>query len=543
MSGLFSDAEKRLLLRNAPLFIATFSGLKLKDFHVDTLEIIDQHKRAIALYFAGGGKSTLVSKWYSIYKIAQNRNVRQILGFKGDKEKDRYARAIRQELAGNHRMIAEFGRFAPRGRDIVWSNDAIEVEGREITEPTPTVLFATSTTIDQVLGARCDIAGMDDIVTKSTVSTQQQRDKQWEIINEGIETGPQDIWDHDPRTGKMLVPSHIFWPEDIQYEKLWMVGTVFHPDDLFHRKIGKIAEMKNGVLKKDCADPKYVAIKYDIWRDYDKREPMWPERWTPEKIDLEEKSKGSVSFNRRYRNIAVDEGSMVFRRPWIYGGMDGALEFPGCLDRTRSFGDLPPEPYIVMGLDPSTGRKGKGTSWSSFIIEAVNKRENPQKRYIVDLFRKQMGFDDIVSYMTTGDEARGIEGFFSKYRYHEGRVEANAAQAYLVDNARVREAGLQGCRILPHETQARNRNDPIVGVSSMQRMFKDGLISIPYRTPADREQAQEFIDQLLLFPEGSTDDYCMALWFAELAFRGLGSKYKSWGPNRGDLILNPRYQR
>lgn len=542
MSGLLSDADKRLLLRNAPLFIAYYSGLRLKDFHVQSLEVIDENPRSIVLYFAGGGKSTLISKWYTIFKIAQNRNVRQILAFKSDDEKKRYARAIRSELSNNRKLITDYGRFQPQGKDVVWSNDAIEVYGREISEPTPTVLFATSTSIDQVLGARCDVAGLDDIVTKTTVSTQEQRDKQWEVINEGIETGPQYMWERDPRTKKLLVPEHISWPDDIEYEKLWMAGTVFHPDDLFHRKIGKIAEMKNGVLYRKVKDPKYVAIKFDIWRDYDKRIPMWPEWWTPEKIDLEERSAGTVSFNRRRRNIAIDEGSMVFRRAWIHGGMDGSLEFPGCLDRTRSFGELPNDPYIVMGLDPSTGRKGKGTSWSSFIVMAVDRKESPQKRYIVDLFRKQMGFDDIVSYMTTGDEAHGIEGFFTKYHYHEGRVEANAAQTYLIDNARVREAGLQGCRILPHETQAKNRNDPLVGVSSMQRMVKDGLLSIPYRNPSDREQAQEFIDQLLMFPEG-TDDYCLALWFAEIAIRGLGSKYKSWGANRGDLILNPRFQR
>ena len=63
-----------------------------------------------------------------------------------------------------------------------------------------------------------------------------------------------------------------------------MAGTVFHPDDLFHRKIGRVAEMRNGWLYKDVADPKYVAIKYDIWRDHERRIPMWPERWTPEKI-------------------------------------------------------------------------------------------------------------------------------------------------------------------------------------------------------------------------------------------------------------------
>jgi hypothetical protein len=540
---MLSKADRKLLLGDPVAFISYYSGLKLKDFHCRTLEIADKYPRSIFLYFAGGGKSTLLSWWYQVYKITQNRNVRLIVGLKNDGEKQTYARAIRNTLAGNHRLIADWGRFVPTGRDAVWSNDMIEVLGREIAEPQPTILFVSAQSIDQVLGRRCDIFTMDDIVTPTTVSTPEQRQKQDNLLSEGVETSPQYIWDRDPQTGRLLVPEGISWPQDVEYEKGIFCGTVFHPEDYYHRKIGKIADMKNGILYKKVKDPKYVAIKYDIWRDYEKRIPMWPERWTAAKIDMEEKSKGTVSFNRRYRNIATDEGSMVFRRAWLHGGMDGSIEYPGCIDRTRSFEELPKNPYIVLGLDPSTGRKGKGTSFSSYIIMAIDRRETPQKRYIVDVFRKQMGFDDIVSYLTDGDEAHGIEGFYSKYHYHEARVESNAAQTYLIDNERVRAAGLHGCRILPHETQNKNRNDPLTGVSSMQRMVKDGLLSIPYRTPADQSQAQDLIDQLLMFPEGSLDDYCLALWFAEIAVRGLGSKYKSFGPNRGEFIVNPRFVR
>ncbi len=483
--------------------------------------------------------SSLLSLWYPVFKIAQNRNVRIIIGFKNDEEKKTYARAIRHILSSNVRLREDFGRFQPRGKDAVWSNDSIEVEGREISEPQPTILFVSSNSIDQALGRRCDLFIMDDIVTPTTVSTQAQRDKQATLFNEGVETSPQYIWDRDPDSGRLLVPDGITWPHDIAYEKGIITGTVFHPDDLFHRKVGNVGQMESGKLYTKVHDPKYVAIRFDIWRDEAKREPMWPERWTAEKIDLERKSKGDISFNRRYRNIAVDEGSMVFRRPWIYGGEDGPVTYAGCLDRTRSFGDLPNDPYTVMGVDPSTGRKGRGTTFSAFVIAAVTRNEHPRKLYIVDLLHKQMGFDDIISYATTGDEARGIPGFFSLYKFNEGRIEANSAQRYLIDNDRMRAAAFHGCRVLPHETQVGNRNDPISGVSSMQRMFMDSQVSIPYRNPSDREKAAEFIDQLLAFPEGLYD-YAMALWFCVIAVRALGGRYKASGPLRGDVIRSSR---
>lgn len=539
---MLSDADKRLLSRNPVAFISYYSGFRLKDFHCRTLEVVDEYPRSIILYFAGGGKSSLLSLWYPVFKIAQNRNVRIILGFKNDEEKKTYARAIRTVLSTNRRLLDDFGRFQPRGKDIVWSNDSLEVAGREIAEPQPTILFVSSNSIDQVLGRRCDIFIMDDIVTPTTVSTQAQRDKQASLFNEGVETSPQYIWDKDPRTGRLLVPEGITWPHDIAYEKGVITGTVFHPDDLFHRKAGKIGQMEPGKLYTKVRDPKYVAIRFDIWRDEEKQEPMWPERWTKEKIELERRSKGDISFNRRYRNIAVDEGSMVFRRPWIYGGEDGPVPYNGCLDRARSIGDIPDDPYIVMGVDPSTGRRGRGTTFSAFVVAAIRRGEYPQKLYLVDFLHKQMGFDDIISHATMGDSARGIEGFYEKYKFNEGRLEANAAQKYLLDNARMREAGFHGCRILPHETQGQNRNDPLVGVSSMQRMFMDSLVSIPYRYPSDQEKAEELIDHLLAFPEG-VYDYAMALWFCVLAVRSLGGRYKATGPPRGDIIRSSRFYR
>ncbi|MEN6546190.1 MAG: hypothetical protein ABFE07_09135, partial [Armatimonadia bacterium] len=54
---MLSDADKRLLSRNPVAFISYYSGLRLKDFHCQTLEVADQYPRSIFLYFAGGGKA------------------------------------------------------------------------------------------------------------------------------------------------------------------------------------------------------------------------------------------------------------------------------------------------------------------------------------------------------------------------------------------------------------------------------------------------------------------------------------------------------
>ncbi len=487
--------------------------------------------------------NSTMMKWYVVYKIAQNRNVRIILLMKNQEEVNMYARAIRQELAANQQLLKDFGRFVPSGRDAVWSNDSIIVRGRQITEPQPTVLFASAATIDSVLGKRSDIVIADDIVTPTTVSTLAQRDKQWAIFNEGVETSPQYIWDHD-RNGKLLVPPHIDWPMGVGYEKLVLIGTVFDTDDLFHRKVGNIGRLPHGKLVTDCKDPAYVALKFDCWTDKEKTKPLWPARWSAEKLRLKEKSVGTIEFNKRYRNIAIDEGSMVFKRIWVYGGEDGQVKYPGCLDSRRRMGDVPEDAdYLIMGLDPSTGRKGRGTSFSAFVVIAVDRKVNPIVRQIVDVYRAQLGFDDIISVITDGDDHHSLPGLHKLYDYDQGRVEANAAQTYLLDNARVKTYCLNhGLRLLPHETQTRQKNDPFVGVASMQEMVKNGWLRIPYADePSTREKAEDFIEQLLNFPS-EPYDFAMALYFAEVAVRGFGSSYRQIGNGYGKTIMNPRFQ-
>jgi hypothetical protein len=541
-----SDPNLILLASRDPVvFISYYSGMRLKEFHCQVLYAIEANARIIILLPATHGKSTLLSLWYVIYKIAQNRNVRIILLMKNDEELKAYARSLRTIFATNKQLMYDFGHFVPQGRDIVWSNDAITVSGRQIPDPQPTVLFASAATIDQALGKRCDIFMGDDFVTPSTVSTQSQRDKQATIFNEGIETSPQYIWDRG-EDGKLLVPAGIDWPEDIEYEKGAIYGTVFHPDDLFHRKVGKvpkigtIANLPHGKLVRAGKDKAYVVLKFSCWEDPEKTIPIWPERWSAEKLRAKEESIGRIEFQRRFENIAIDEGSLVFKKVWLHGGTENEILYPGCLDRTRRMGEIPKDVnHIVVGLDPSTGRTSRGASFTVAIVLGVNTREDPPKRYLIDLYRGQIGYDDIISLLTYGNEL--VPGLYTLYHYNQARVEANAAQSYLIDNDRVRQAGYNGVRIVPHETQSRNKSDPLIGVSSMQAIVKDGLLSIPYiNEPSTMEKAEHLIDEMELFPE-EPNDCCMALWFAEISVRKLGSSYTCFNAGPGPYIRNPRH--
>jgi len=522
-------AMRRKIISDPALFIAAYSPLTLEDFHIAFIRGLYENTRVVALMPATHGKTTILS-WYLIWRIAANPNIRIILIAKNDEEANLYSRLIRTEFTSNIPLIRDWGPFKPNGKEVLWSNDSFSVCKRQHNDLRPTFSCFGSKSADKALGKRCEELYCDDIVTPDTTNTPEARDKQASIFDMGAETGPAPMWNKTPE-GTLLVPDGIYWPTNGNYYGVKLIGTVFHPDDLFHRKAGRIDKLEPFKVHTSRVDPSYKVLYFDCWRDKEMTKPLWPGQRDAAYLARQEKTLGTINFNKRFRNIAIDEGSLVFRKIWIYGGEKGGIEYPGCLDYDRSFGEFEAEkPYKVLGFDPSTGRKGRDTTFSSFVVIGVDQQEEPMRRYLIDMRRGQMGFDDILSHLLFGDKDRSIEGLYDKHHYDEGRIEANAAQRWLLDNKRVDNAKLQGVRLTPHETQG-NKHDPVMGVSSMQEMVKNGWFRIPYREPADRELAEEFIEQLLLFPEG-VHDYAMAMWFADLAFRDLGSKYKAWTANK-----------
>jgi hypothetical protein len=96
----------------------------------------------------------------------------------------------------------------------------------------------------------------------------------------------------------------------------------------------------------------------------------------------------------------------------------------------------------------------------------------------------------------------------------------------------------------------RNKLDPVSGVKSMEAIFRDGLVDIPYKTDRDRKLAKEFVDQFVYFSfdrsgrRKSLTDYVMAFWFAELAIRKTKDNAKAYKhPSSPYSIANPYFRK
>ena len=513
----------------------------MADYQGEIVAHSDEHRRSLALIPAGHTKSSTFGKYNLIRHICWNPNIRIILTMSVFEDASDYCKSIEAELTDNKLLLDDFGPFY-NARD--WTSSQFTVAGRQHNDPHSTLeVFGTGSWKQK--GHGCEIVICDDVVTEETSGTPEARRKQSSWFRMAVQTGPRPMWTIDRRYG-LKVPKGLTWPVDAPYnpqpgeDVYGMVtssGTPFHPHDLYE-------ELKN--------DKTYSTIHLDCWTDKEETKPLWPGFWTNDALHAERESLGLVNFNKRYRCHPMDESEMVFRREWFMGDED----YPGCVNETRSFGELPKDDdgnfldlFKVLGFDPASGEASKYAAWPTFDLLGFPREGDPSHdtRYLIDAFRAQVGVEWLIDIMLDGNQQIPHEGFYAKYRYDLCKVEKNGFANLMLSHARINEAKRRGVMIEPHLT-GRNKLDPISGVKSMEAIFRDGLVDIPYKTDRDKKLAKEIIDQFVYFSfdrngrKKSLTDYVMACWFAELAIRKTRESSKAYRhPSSPYTIANPYY--
>lgn len=507
-----SETEYLWLVTRMPeLFAATYFDYELAPFQVEILNHVRNNQNSLVLLPAGHGKSTLLAKVFPVLEICTNPNVRIIIIMKTVDEASAYSTSIRNMLTENRKLINDFGNFHnPRA----WSTQSFNVAQRQITDEHSTVeIYGIGGKMG--LGHRCEIIICDDIVTEENSWTREQRERLKQRFETAIQTCPQPMWTKkDPAcewedlSKNLKVPNDIYWPPDINYDRVVVCGTRFHPLDLYN-KLENVTS--------------YNKLYYDCWKDKEQTQPLWTGGWTKKKLEDKKELIGTLSFNKRYRNIALDESELGFKRPWILGGEGDDGESPGCLDKNREFGEYPEGLTIMTGFDPASGSTSRYATFPSFVCIGFDpdKPIETRERYVIDIFRSQTGFDELIDVLLDGRPAKGIPGWRAKYNHSTVVIEKNGYGTMFIDNDRMRRAQAQGLRVVPHWTQS-SKMDPIDGAFTMQGIVKQGLLRIPYG-PRSQKKADEFIDQFLTFPKGIVD-WCMSTWFVEVQVRKQATK-------------------
>ena len=528
-----SEEEAYWLFAHVPqLFWAYFLDLELEPFHTEFILAAEQYPRLLGEWPAGHGKSTNMSYGYPIWHVARNPNVRIIQIGKTTEEMDAYALQERNTLEKNERLNAWYGPFRdpdPSMRRLQpWSANGINVCRREISDPHNTIEWFGSNS-DAALGHRCDMVIIDDVVTPDTAGTPERRSKLLYRFREQWQTAPQYRFKiskapaskfpvRDPLThkfsGYLQVPKGIFWPEGIEYQKIIVVGTVFHYQDLYHT-LEKDKTFKH--IRKDC----FVEGEEGI-------ESLWPSRWSLENREREKISQGTLSFNRRYRNLCLSEDDLAFREE----------DLVRCLDGARRVGDFKESWRTILSLDPASGNASRFSAYPAFTLWGYDPKDKQRKRYLIDLTcQRDMGYHAMLD--------RAVS-YHDRYHYDIFVIENNAFGSWLMDKDEpaIMELKSRGVRIIGHHTDGKKK-DPEWGVRSIEPFFRDGLYSIPYAEDRDKSLVDPWLEQFRMFPQGY-QDLAMSTWFADLQIRkgghfsgpvkpGGGKFYTMVGINRGRL--------
>ena len=515
---MLSQEAKGVLLENPDLFLAHFFKHRLRElkpFHLDLIRYATEARLGLIFYPAGHGKTTIVSELLPIYEICKNPNIRIANIAKDEKAAQDNTRSIQSELMQNEPLIEAFGPFKPENESMAWSLTRFDVVNRTRRGRSST-FAAFGAGSRGTLGYRSDWTVCDDVVTDKNSETPEQRDKLRQWFNQGPRTMAEGA------SGRLTV-----------------VGTLFHPEDLYH-------ELRDQVLP-DSGEPMWQGKTFSAIQDWDTQEVLWPEErpwlWLMEqKVGF-----GTLDFNKRYCNIAVDPSRMVFREEYVRGGYVGKQQYPGCLDRDYVIGDYSPDWRRVAGFDPAVGTRSRSAKFCAHIVLAAGSCAKHERCYwVVDLERDQM---------TLPQQVEMILNKHEMYDLNKSKIEANSYQAGLFQAVQ-HKMGEVGVRfaVEPHYTNRGNKPDPELGVQAMSPIFENGEVHIPWGNPASQRKMQPLVDELIQYP-GRTTDTVMATWFAWKELQESAPRFTSFNrldknkrtqfwsqrPLRGKTVRNPIY--
>jgi hypothetical protein len=515
---LLRARERELLLANPDLFCLTYFPhlfrpapslpAKLEDFHLRLIRAATTEPRALILYPAGHGKTTLVSTCLPIHALCKDPNVRIAVIVKNTQDATSIGQAIQSELLSNRRLIDDFGPFLPEpdtGKPFALTKMSVLRRTRGGKSPTLSLFGSGSR---DALGLRTDWVICDDIIHDKNSATPEAREKIREWFNQG------------PATSGEYIDS-----------RLTVVGTRFDPQDLY----AELEELGS-----------YHVQHEDAIEDEEAQTTLWVERWPWQRLMQRKLEMGTLDFNKRYRNIAVDKSRMAFREEYIKGGTIGKAEFPGCLDRDYVVGDHDQAWFKNSGFDPAVGVTRSRKFCAHVVLGRGSCRDHERCYWIIDLEREQMTLPQQVDLVIERHE---------RYDLFESNIEANSYQAglYQAIKARMDERGL-AYKVEPHYTTRTNKPDPEMGVMSMARFFENGWFHIPWGNPESRRKMGQLVDELVQYPAGKYSDTVMALWIAWLRAQQGAPKYGAFNymekvaptlarKTRRRIVSNPYYTR
>lgn len=242
-------------------------------FHKELHDLAEEPLAAIAAP-RGHAKSTHMSFGEPIHDICYGKERFIIIASDSISQAEDFTTAIKLELEENPRIKHDFG-------DLISKKDA----GYHYND------FITANNIRLIAkGTGSRIRGLkhrqyrptkfvgDDIENDENVQSLDQRKKTMNWLLRAVRGGLE------PEGSKMFV-----------------IGTILHYDSA----LSQLTDPKKNL--------KWLKRIYQASPD----SPLWPERWSKEKLEAEKEIMGTVAFNQEFRNRPIDPETQIFREEWI----------------------------------------------------------------------------------------------------------------------------------------------------------------------------------------------------------------------------------
>lgn len=440
------------------------------------------------------GKSTLVSLWYVLYKIAQNPDIRIAIVTKNSTKAQDLLTRIKRYLTEDHlyadsprSLIKDFGGFKPSHGEGEWSQDQIMVKQRRSGERDPTVQALGIT--KHIYGSRLDLLILDDaLVMDNQIS---------ELSRERI-----DNWfDGEARSraqrGQTVVNGTRLIPQDLygQWKKAWSGQPLF-------RQV-----IIPAILNEYTEDERVTWEDYWTLDGYDETEMIEDEEIViGHQMGMRDirdliTRKDPNRWRLIYQQEDVEEEQAIFRRAHI----DAALE----LGAHRKIGQVFPHERLLLAVDPAT------TGRAAALVLAVD--PITRVRTVIDLYvGSNLG--------ATGIRSRLIYHFWEKYQKIDHPIDLTVVEENFVktlkgDEALEARASAAGTSLVWPHTVGRgkgtgNKWSEEYGIASMASLFGAGLLAFANAGAGDEALLAPLIDDLLVFPWSKQQDAAIVLWLA-----------------------------
>jgi hypothetical protein len=451
----------------------------------DIVHAIDTGGQQMILSPPRHGKTDLLTH-FAVWQICKNPNIR-IMWVGGNEDIAKNAvGSVLDQLENNELLIEEICgpgvKFQPKNRSgKSWSSGQFTVGTRTITGIKSPTMVAVGKG-GKILSRDCDLIIADDIEDHGTTVQPSAREqtRQW--------------WTTTLSSRKE------------EHTAVVVIGSRQHPEDLYNFLLEN-PQFETRVEEAHSLECVLPETEFELHKDC----MLWASKrtykWLMGQKDNADTTGGRAIFEMVYLNKAFVEGITMFNSD----------DIDQCRDVNRVIGQVPAGTHLIAGLDPAS------TGFQACFLWAANPETGMM--YLVDIENEQGG--GVIQ------ARKSIKKWHDKYGLSHWVIEENGFQKAIRQDTELKDyCARMGIHLEGHQTQ-KNKFDPIYGVGSMQQLFEQKLINLPYGDTESETKSNIYRRQLIYFSSAASkaskarsykSDVVMASWFPMKVVRRLGKE-------------------